>query len=156
LAEVLDQGFEESSSKGTPGFFLRLKILNRYAADGQLEACQQYERVYTQFLANEIGIRILRSDLQTLGVEVTDLAQLDLAAADHLRLVGRKVDVICEVEVYKGRERERWSIPRPRKKLGLDDVRQLGSKYRHLLRDGNAPAPPAPPAAGPNDNDAAP
>ena len=58
------------------------------------------------------------------------------------------------MEVYDGRERERWRIPR--KKLGLDAVRALSAQYRHLLRDRNAPAPPAPPAAGTNDNDAAP
>jgi hypothetical protein len=154
-AEILDQGFEESSSKGTPGFFLLLKILNRYTADGQLEACQQYERVYTQFLANEIGIRILRADLQTLGLQVTDLTQLDPANPDHIRLVGRKVDVVCGTEVYKGLQRERWGFPRARKKLGLDAVRTLGARYAHLLGNGNAPAPPAPPAA-PNDNDAKP
>jgi hypothetical protein len=153
-AEVLDQGFEESSSKGTPGFFLKLKILNRYAADGQLEACQQYERRYIQYLGNETGFNILRADLKALGVQFTDLEQLDPTNPGHVRLVGRKVDVIREVEVYEGRERERWRIPR--RKLGLDAVRALGAQYRHLLRDGNAPAPPAPPAAGPNDNDAAP
>jgi hypothetical protein len=153
LAEVLDQGFEESS-QGTPGFFLKLKILNRYAADGQLVECQQYERHYIQFLGNEIGIRILRADLKALGVEVTDLTQLEPANPDHVPLVGRKVDVVRGVEVYNGREQERWSIPR--KKLGLDAVRALSAQYRHLLRDGNAPAPPAPPAAGTNDNDAAP
>ena len=154
LAEVLDQGFEESSSKGTPGFFLKLKILSRYAADGQLEECQPYERHYIQFLGNETGVNILRADLKALGVQFTDLEQLDPTNPSHDRLVGRKIDVVCEVEVYDGRERERWRIPR--KKLGLDAVRALSAQYRHLLRDGNAPAPPAPPAAGPNDNDATP
>jgi hypothetical protein len=37
--EIRDQGFTESSAKGTPGFFLLFLVLRRYSADGKLEAC---------------------------------------------------------------------------------------------------------------------
>jgi hypothetical protein len=154
-AEVLDQGYEESSSKGTPGFFLQLKIRGRYGPDGQLGECPQYERTYIQYIGNEAGVRILKSDLKVLGIEITDLAQLVPGSHDHISLVGRTIDVVCKQETYQGRPRERWSIPRSRKKLDMDAIRSLGDQFGHLLRDGKAQAASSPAVTQPNDSDSA-
>jgi hypothetical protein len=35
-ARVFDQGFDESSTKRTPGFYLQLKILGRYDTEGTI------------------------------------------------------------------------------------------------------------------------
>jgi hypothetical protein len=153
-AEVLEQGFEESST-GTPCFFLQLKILGRYDEQGQLQECPPYERTYRQYLANEPGARFLRSDLKTLGVQISDLTQLDPAAPNHVSLLARKIDVECHHEVYQGKPRERWAIPRSRKKCDLGAVRVLNDKFGHLLRDGNGQTVATPPpVAAANDSDA--
>src|SRR5262245_13409751 len=135
-AAVVDQGFVESPSRGTPGFFLQLRILKRYGANDALEACPEYERTLTQYLANATGVNSLLVQLKAIGVTVTDLAQLDPEAAGGVRLAGMEIDVECEVESYLGRERERWGIPRSRKKLKPDAIRALSDRFGHLLRNG--------------------
>ncbi len=98
LAEILDQGFEESAAKRTPAFYLQLRILGRYGADGQLEDCPRYERTYRQYLANETGAGILKGDLRSLDVQFNDLSQLEPGTHNHVSLVGRRIDVACEIE----------------------------------------------------------
>jgi hypothetical protein len=151
-ADVVGQRFIESSIKGTPGFELQLKILGRYGPGDELLECPQYERTYTQYLSNEIGVNILKDDLQALGVEFSDFAQLDPAKPGAINLVGRQVDVRCKIENREGREQERWSIARSRKPLGQDAVQQLNLRFGHLLRPGGTSAPPPPPVA-PNPSD---
>jgi hypothetical protein len=151
-AEVLDQGFTESASKGTPGFYLQLKILGRYDAAGVVQPCPQYERTYTQYLSSEIGVNILKDDLKALGVQVTELTRLDPEVPGHESLVGRTIDVECKIESYNGKQMERWSIPRRKQaKLSRDAIRDLDAKFSHLLRDGTVP--PKPPATKPNSAD---
>src|SRR5262245_61652683 len=153
-AEVLEQGFEESRT-GTPCFFLQLKILARYGEQGQLQEVPPYERTYRQYLANEIGARILRSDLKTLGGQVTGCTQWDPAPPNHVSLIGRQIDVVCDHEAYQGKLRERWAIPRSRKKCDLGAVRVLNDRFGHLLRDGNGQTVATPPpVAKANDSDA--
>src|SRR5262245_48342467 len=151
-AMILEQGFTESSVKATPAFYLQLKILKRYGANGELEACQEYERTYLQYLANETGINILRGHLRAIGVSITDLAQLDPEAPGGLRLAGKEIDAECEIETYNGQQRERWSIS-SRKKMNLDAVRALNDRFGHLLRNGEAAPQPAPPVREPNRSD---
>src|SRR5262245_1317414 len=153
-AEVLEQGLTTSAAKNTPGFYLQLKILKRHDANGGLVDCPQYERTYTQYLANETGINILRGDLKALGVQVTTFAQLDPATPNHVNLVGRQIDVTCELEAYQGKQRERWSIPRTRNTLPPEAVRALDDQFGHLLRGGNGQAQPAPAVTTPNQSDA--
>jgi hypothetical protein len=154
-AEILDHGFEQSSVKGTPAFFLQLKILARYGDDGQLRECPRYERTYRQYLANETGFNILRADLKAIEVELDDLSQLDPGAPNGRNLRGRKIDVACTLETYQGHQRERWSIPRSRKKLNLNEVRVLNDRFGHLLRDGKSQAGPAPAVTEANKSDSA-
>ena len=146
-AEVLTQGFTEART-GTPGFYLQLKILRRYDSGGNLQPCPQYERTYSQYFKTEIGLKILLADLRTLGVQITDLAQLEPSVQGHISLVGRKIDVVCDNEVNDGKERERWGIPRLRS-LTAGAVRALGERFNHLLRNEPSqtqPEPPPPPA----------
>jgi hypothetical protein len=152
-AEIQDQGFEQSSVKGTPCFYMQLRILARYDDQGKPMPCPQYERTYRQYLSNEIGLGILKGDLKTLGVEFTQLRQLDPAVPGHINLTGRKIDVVCETDMYDGRQVERWGIPRSRKKLDLDAVKQLDDKFGHLLRCSNSPAAPSPAVTEPNKSD---
>jgi hypothetical protein len=143
LAEVLDQGFGQSEVKHTDYFYLTLKVLGRYDLQGQLQACPQHVRTYQQFLANETGINILFGDLKAIGVEIADLTQLYTGAPDYANLVGRQIHVCCALETYAGKERERWSIFRPRRKLDLDAVRALNERFRQSLRGGGESNPPA-------------
>src|SRR5262249_9610775 len=151
-AMILEQGFTESSNKGTPAFYLQLRIFQRYGANDELEACPENERTYLQYLANETGINILRGQLKAIGVSITDLAQLDPETPGGLRLAGKEIDVECEIETYNGQQRERWSIC-SRKKLKLDAVRALNDRFSHILRNGEAAPQPAPPVREPNRSD---
>jgi hypothetical protein len=153
-AEVIEQGLTSSAAKGTPGFSLQLKILKRYDASGGLVECPQYERTYMQYLANETGVNILRADLKALSVQVTTFAQLDPATPDHVNLVGRQIDVTCDLEAYQGKQRERWGIARTRSTLPPEAVRALDDQFGHLLRGGSGQAQPAPAVTAPNESDA--
>jgi hypothetical protein len=126
--------------------------LIKYDGGKLVEGCQ-HERTYRQYLNTDTGVRILTGDLKTLGVQVTDLTQLDPATPGYVSLAGRKIDVACDLESYQGKQRERWGIPRSRKKLDLSAVRTLNDQFGHLLRDGNAQAKPAPGAPAPNNSD---
>jgi hypothetical protein len=152
-AEIREQGFEESPTKGTPYFFLQLTILGRYDAQEQLQECPRYERTYAQYLANDTGVQILKGDLKAIGVEMNDLSQMDPSSPHCINLVGRQIDVVCKLETYQGRERERWTIPRSRKRLDRDAVRALNDRFGHLLRDGNAQAKPNLGVTTPNKTD---
>jgi hypothetical protein len=152
LVEILDQGYEESSTKRTPGFFLQVRVTGRYGPKGDLEECPQLERTYRQYLANDVGVNILRGILKAIDVCVTDLTQLDPEAPNHVSLVGRLIDMICDHESYQGKTRERWDIPRSRKKLDLNGVLALNNKFGHLLKDGNGQAKPSPAVTKPNDS----
>jgi hypothetical protein len=152
-ALILDHGFTESEGKGTAAFFLQLRILKRDGANGELEACPQYERTYRQYLANDTGINILRGHLKAIGVNITDLTQLDPEIAGGLRLAGKEIDVECDIETYNGQQRERWSIPRSRKKLKLDALRALNDRFGHLLNNGEVAPQPAPPVREANRSD---
>jgi hypothetical protein len=154
LAEILEQGLTTSAAKGTPGFYLQLKILKRYDANGGPVECPQYERTYTQYLANETGVNILKADLKALGVQVTTFAQLDPATPDHVNLVGRQIDVTCDLESYQGKQRERWGIARTRSALAREAVRALDDQFGHLLRGGSGQAQPAPAVTAPNNSNA--
>jgi hypothetical protein len=137
-AEIIDQGFFESNSKGTPGFFLQLKILSRCGPGGELQECPQFERTYEQYLANDTGARILYGDLKAIGFDVAELSRLDLDDSEAVHLVGQQIDVECRLEGYNGVVRERWGIPRPRKKLGLDAIRSVAAKFRQPPAGGAA------------------
>jgi hypothetical protein len=152
VAEVLEQGFTESTAKGTPGFFLQVKIIGRYDVKGEIQECPQFERTWTQWLANETGVNILRGDLKALGAEITDLTQLDPALPGHVSLVGRKIDLTCDLETFQGKQRERWGVARRRQKLDLTAVRALNDRFGHLLRDGRGESR-NPGVAAPNDSD---
>jgi hypothetical protein len=147
-AGILDQGFDETA-KGTPYFFLQLRVLSRTDA-GKPADCPQLERTYRQYLSHEVGHRILRDDLGALGVEVDDLTRLDLASPDPVKLIGREIDVVCDHEIYNGRTVERWRIARPaRRKLSPDQVRALGARFaagRTRTNPATPPSPPTPPA----------
>jgi hypothetical protein len=142
LAEILGHGFTRSSTKNTPGFFLQLRILKRYGEKGLRVDCPQYERTLTRFLASEASVHILRGELKSIGVQVASFAQLDPATPDHVSLVGRQIDVTCELESYDGRLQERWSIAR--RTLAPEAVRALDEQFGHLLRDGNGQSERAP------------
>jgi hypothetical protein len=152
-AIILDQWFDESRKKKTPGFFLLLKIVKRYGAKDELEACPEYERTYQQYLANETGVNILLGDLKAIGVQITDPTQLLPDAPGAVRLAGKEIDVQCEIEMYNGQERERWRIARSQTKMTLDAVRALNDKFGHLFRNGEATPQPAPPVREPNRSD---
>jgi hypothetical protein len=156
LGEVIDQGFEETTKKKAPYFFLQLRILGRYDDGGELQDCPRYERTFKQYVNTETGVSILRGQLDTLGVEAPNLSSLAPGAAGHVSLVGRKIQVTCDHEPYEGKLSERWGIPRPRNNtLPLEDLRGLDDKFGHLFRDDNGKPKPPPPAPKPNDNDAA-
>ena len=155
LAEIIAQGFEESLAKRTPFFFFQLKIAGRYDEQDQLQACPEYERTYRQYLANAAGAGILKCDLRALGVEVDDLTRLHPDAPDHISLVGRRIKVACDLEVYQGKEQERWSIPRSQKGLDLSSVRALNEKFKQVFGNGDRRTGPAGGVTEPSDNGAA-
>jgi hypothetical protein len=66
--------------------------------------------------------------------------------------------MVCELEVYQNKERERWSLPRARKRMTLDAVRLLSDRLGPLLRDGDGEGAgrpgPGHAVANPNDSDA--
>jgi hypothetical protein len=152
LTEVRDQGFELSLGKESPHFYLRLLILGRFDSAGKVQECPRYERFYIQYINNETGVKILRGDLLSLGLEFTDLTQLAPGAPNHLSLNGKKIEVVCALEVYKGQERERWYIHRQKKKLDLSDLKALDEKFGR--RKGEPPRPepgtPGPENANPS------
>jgi len=140
-AQVLDQGFIKSNLKKTLGLFLQLRILGIYDDKGEVNDCPQFERTCTQWLAGEAGVEILKRYLESLGEDLTDFGQLVAGSPTHINLVGRTLTVSCEIEVYNGVEREKWSLSRPQhKKLDLSSVQELTKRFGHLL-NGQQPKP---------------
>jgi hypothetical protein len=153
-AQVVEQGFVESSNKGTPGFSIQIRILGHYAENGELVECPHYERTITQWLANDVGAAILGADLKAIGVQGAGIRELDPDNPNHVSLVGRQIDVTCTPEVYDGRTRERWTITRTRAALAHNAIQDLDDRFGDLLRaGGNGAAQPAAPVTAPNQTD---
>jgi hypothetical protein len=151
-AVILEQGFSRALTDSRY-FYLLFRITGRYRDDGVLEECPQYERDYRQYLTTQIGVRILRGDLETLGVQVTTFEQLDPNLDGHVCLAGREVDVTCRHEAFNGRVRERWTITRTTPRLDLADLRELDSQFGALLRGASAQPAPKPVVNPPTDTD---
>jgi hypothetical protein len=153
IAEITAQGFEESSVKGTPAFYLQIRVLSRYDAENTPQACPQFERTIWHYITSETRVVVLRAQLRGIGLEVESLVELDPATPGHASLVGRRITVDCELEDYQGRPQERWRIPQPRKTLDLAAVRALDERFSRPPRDAGGQAkPPAPPTTSDGDN----
>lgn len=155
-AQIIEQGFAESTGKHVPYFFMQFRILGRYIDSDTVQECQRFERTYQEYLVSETSINILKGALEAIDVHITGLAQLEPTTPGAINLVGRVIPVICEYEVQDGKQWERWRILRQRTKLDLSALQGLSDKFAHLLRGNNGHATPAPtePTGGGNAGDA--
>lgn len=129
-ARITGQGYEAALT-GNTLFYLLFVLLFRIDENGQQHPCQGNGR-YQQTLANPAGFGILKADIKALGVDLADLAQLHPDNPDGIKLVGKEIDVVCEVDSYNGYEFPRWTIQR-RKKQPLDAILALQKQFGHLL-----------------------
>jgi hypothetical protein len=131
-AEITDQGFVTAST-GTVMFFLRLQILSKVDAEGELEPCEPCERTY-QKAVKDTTTGWLLADLRAIGVEPERFSQLDPQQPGAIQLIGQEIDAYCEHKPYKDASREEWALRPSRRKLNSDRVRELDAQFGHLLR----------------------
>lgn len=132
--EITRQGFE-CASTGTSEFVLDFKILGCLDDQGQQHPCTPGMRSYRQSLANSVGLTLLKGDLKEVGVDLSDLSRLDVDSPDHISLVGKTINMVCQHQQLNDIQVERWRI-RCRKKMPFDEVLRLQEKFSKVLQGG--------------------
>lgn len=137
-AEVVHQGLNVSSQKGTPGFFLRIQ-----PEDGA------YERDIQWWITENTVDNVLR-DLKRLGFVGSSWSQLDPNTDGFHDFSGQKIQAVCKHEQSPDGEKtyERWELPydgKPREVKSLDKkgARSLDNLFGKKLKSaiGDQPKP---------------
>ena len=142
--EVLSQALTKSKT-GTVQFVLRCKILGTATEEGYTPASQQYERtVYMAITAGTIDFVV--DTLKSIGYEKQSFKYLDPAVDGAHDFTGQQVDLWCKHDEYKGEQKEKWNISRPREQkpvelLSAAELRQLDALFGKALKGGARSAP---------------
>jgi hypothetical protein len=141
--EIVGQGFTQSSTKKTPGFFLAIRP-------------GQYDRTITWWLpeGKEDAIDRMLAGLRTLELPVDSIFhfdQLDPRSSSHVSFAGQTVTVVCKHEAGEGGMFEKWDAPyigRVQEELDDASIRKLDAMFGHKLKGAERAAKPTPkPAA---------
>lgn len=142
---VTGQGFGAAAT-GTPFLYLRVRVTGRVVGGGRTGPCPQLERDVRWYLTDhQVGARILREDLAVLGVSIADMMRLDLQDPEPITLIDRRIRLTCSHEVYRGEDREKWQVARPRAQVDPASLRAVAARFAALAS--RAPASPPPPVA---------
>jgi hypothetical protein len=128
--------------------FVEFEIVGRYdPATGQAAACSSGRRTYYKAITPKT-IDWLFLDLKAIGYDRDSFQGLDPEAPGAVNLFDREIDVTCDHEIYQAKDRERWSISRPRtrSRVGADRLKELDVQFTHKskLATGNLPSTEAP------------
>jgi len=133
-AEVIDQGLSQSST-GNPQIFLRIQILE--SLDINPITVEQYERTIYWTLT-EKTIEFTLDKLVQLGFKGASFRQLDPLHQGHHSFIGQQIEVYCKIELYQGKEREKWDLsfsgggPEP---LDEAEARKLDAMFGRKLKE---------------------
>jgi len=133
-AEVLGQEFRPSTSKGTPGFHLKIR------PEGGA-----YERELTFWITEKTAEYVAR-DLAKLGFRGSSFAELEPGTPNYHSFAGDTITVVCSHEKSNtdpNKVFERWQLPYEGGETGepmaSKDVRKLDALFgKHLKRAAKA------------------
>lgn len=107
---------ESKGDKKTPQIAFEVEVREKYdATDKEFYGVENpTKRTVYRFLTPNAA-KYAVEDLQKLGFKGDDFASLDEEAAKELGvefidLSGVEVPLLCEIEAYQGKDRERWSF----------------------------------------------
>lgn len=139
-AKLVDQKLGNTSNNN-PQVVLTFQILGRMNPsdpDGDLLACEQYERsIFMVFTDKTIEFRL--KDLAELGFHGESFGELDLTYPNAHDLRGKEIALFCSHEEYEGQQRERWGLARASMRpevqpLDAKEIRKLDSLFGRQLR----------------------
>lgn len=157
VCEIVNQALGKSSTKGTPQFVLRFKVLGTPDPDTPenfIKDANQYERSLYRYLT-EASAEYTVADLRSLGFEGDSFKLLDPSTPGFHNFAGLVVDMICDHEQNDKKEwQEKWGLlrgPGEFKVAPLEaaQVRQLDNLFGKHLKESkgaSAPRPPQPAA----------
>jgi hypothetical protein len=123
---IISQGFEVSSEKGTPGFYLEVNPGGKYTRKIQWWLPD----------GDEAAIDRWMQGLESLGLPLEHVnapSNLDPRIEEgHVSFVGYQISAVCKHEVFKDKVRDRWEAPysgRAPKPLEDSKIRMLDSLF---------------------------
>lgn len=144
LGRMTECGQSESKEKKTPYFWIEFKI-EYEAVNGTWQPIEPTSRD-VEFYLSENAWDISVANLKSLGWNG------NLDAPEFNPEVSTGISLECKHEEYKGKTKERWSLPyagRERKPLDRAEQRALQAKLAKEFKERPAGAPTAPPPAIP-------
>ena len=160
------------NKRGNPEVQLVIQPLGYFTRQGLEELATDFTRtIYLTLTPQTVGTEgkpgwVLET-LRYLGFNGTSFAELDPRHPNHINLTGQEVEALCNHNTHQGKQREDWSILRPRngapiKELEKKGLRALDAKFGKVLkataakaaaREPTAAEAPADGAPAENDND---
>lgn len=148
ICRITDHGLSESSKKGTPFVFIKVRPIS-YLAPGTHEpesVSQSFERTINKYLTDKTVENVAR-DLRNIGFDGDSFAQLDRGNDNAVNLTGQDVECYCEIETFtdqngQTKEKETWNIAFTfeMKPIDAKAVRSLDAMFGKALK--NAPKKP--------------
>jgi len=128
--QVVAQGFDKSSQKQTPFFWMAFQVIESASGDMNQPTYERDVRLYLH--ENTIDGTIER--LRGLGWDGASWSDLEPGGAHSF--VGQMIDLVCTHETVEGKTFERWDFPggRARPEHQTDLCKRLDALYGAKLR----------------------
>lgn len=134
LCEVIDQGLSLSSN-GNHQIWLQVNVRQPLSVGCSVE--RQFDRTIFWTLTDNT-IDYVLDKLERLGFHGESFRLLDPAVAGHQSFVGQQIECYCEIEVYNGKQKEKWDLNSPLRAapepLGADEARKLDALFGQKLK----------------------
>ena len=122
--ECVGQFMGQSDSENkTPYFALKFRITARVENERSC-AVEESERTVYLYLS-EAAMEMTSDALAHLGYDKDTLRFLNPDTPNFFNFAGKKCDLWCKVEDYRGQSKEKWSISLPRKPVTPIDEKDL-------------------------------
>ena len=113
IGVILSQGFSRSPQKGTPEFFLRVRITHSVDYEGdmrqELPAPEQVTRIIHNYLSGG-AVDITIQSLRAVGFSGDSFRQLDPHNDGYTNLTGSEVSLYCKWENFADKTYDKFSI----------------------------------------------
>jgi hypothetical protein len=172
INQALVDGEQRSPSKTTaPSVQITIKPIGFYDSEGEYtEHDFGWDRtIYLYLTEDTVGKDASKpgwvfETLRFLGFNAASFGLLDPSVEGACSFIGKQIDCLCRHEAYQGKNREKWSVFRPKEKKDLapaqtKTIRTLDAMFGKLLKTHStpcqaptAPTPTAPPVSPPASN----
>jgi hypothetical protein len=135
---------QSDNEKKTPYLALRFNIVARVENEREIPV-EEAERTVYLYLS-EAALDMAVDVISHLGYDKDSLKFLDPAQQGFFNFAGKRCDLWCKIEEWKGQPKEKWSVSLPRGPvipIEEKELRRLDSLFGKAIRSRRGPGVPA-------------